>query len=57
MVKSEMEGEIQRNIKLSIKNLSTPLEEESGIQIDWEHKVKDYIDMVLKEMEKKKGDG
>ena len=55
MVKSEMESEIQRNIKSSIKNLSTNLEAESGIQSDWEEKVKDYVDMVLKEMEKKKG--
>ena len=57
MVKSEMEGEIQKNVKLSIKDLSTSLEAESGVQTDWEDKVKDYVNMVLKEMEKKKGAG
>ena len=36
MVKSQMESEIQKSVKSSIKNLSTSLEEESGIQTDWE---------------------
>lgn len=46
--------EIQKSVKSSIKNLSTSLEEESGIQTDWEEKVKDYVDMVLNEKEKMK---
>jgi fructose-1,6-bisphosphatase len=54
MVKSQMESEIQKSVKSSIKNPSTSLEEESGIQTDWEEKVKDYVDMVLNEKEKTK---
>jgi hypothetical protein len=54
MGKSQLESEIQKSVKLSIKNLSTSLEEESGIRTDWEEKVKDYVDMVLNEKEKMK---
>lgn len=52
MGRSQIEGEIQKSVKLSIKKLSTKLEEESGIQTDWEENIKDYVDMVLKEREK-----
>ncbi|HVD08680.1 MAG TPA: hypothetical protein VNB67_09565, partial [Nitrososphaeraceae archaeon] len=54
LFKSQMDSEIQKSVKSSIKNLSTSLEEESCIQTDWEEKVKDYVDMVLNEKEKTK---
>jgi hypothetical protein len=39
---------------VNAQNNPTSLEEESGIQTDWEEKVKDYVDMVLNEKEKMK---
>jgi hypothetical protein len=52
--RSEMENEIQKNVKLTIKKVSPSLEEESGIQADWEENIRHYVDMVLKEREKMK---
>ena len=47
-----MESEIQKNVRLMIKKLSPRLEQESGIHVDWEENINDYIDMLLKEKEK-----
>jgi cobalamin biosynthesis protein CbiD len=52
--KSHMASEIQKNVKQSIKKLSSNMEEESGIQTNWEENIQDYIDLVLKEKEKMK---
>lgn len=48
-----MESEIQKNVRLRIKKLSPRLEQ-SGIHVDWEENINDYIDMLLKEKEKMK---
>ena len=37
-----------------IKKLSPQLEQESGIHVDWEENINEYIDMLLKEKEKMK---
>ena len=52
--RSQMEDEIQKSVKLSMKNLSRSLEEQTGIQADWEENIRDYVDMVLKQKEKMK---
>ena len=52
--KSQMESEIQKNVRLTKKKISPRFEEESGIQVDWEENINDYIDMLLKEKEKMK---
>ena len=49
-----MESEIQKNVRLMIKKLPPRLEQESGIHVDWEENINDYIDMLLKEKEKMK---
>ena len=49
-----MESEIQKNVRLMIKKRSPRLEQESGIHVDWEENINDYIDMLLKEKEKMK---
>lgn len=54
MGKSEMESEIRKNVLQTIKKVSPTLEEEGGIQPNWEENIKDYVDMVLKEREKMK---
>ena len=51
---SQMESEIQKNVRLTIKKVSPLFEEESGVQVDWEENINDYIDILLKEKEKMK---